>query len=186
MALLLLICFGLNYKIYFKSDLFFILCYGLVLAGFYFFQGKFLFFPGSSSFGDCPEMENRNAVASRFGKIRYYFQAKSKPDSQIIMFHGNAGTACDRTYFLDLLRALDSNVILFEYPGYGRDSDTPGEALILEQARDPDLKLKENDPDDLPVLVEIAGCGHNDILDLGANRIRTEIMNFVKEIRYIF
>ncbi|RLB99876.1 MAG: hypothetical protein DRH34_11940, partial [Deltaproteobacteria bacterium] len=85
--------------------------YTLILAALYFFQEKLLFFPGPTSFGDCPEMEKRNASAEIFGDIRYYLQTRPKPDNWIVIFHGNAGNACGRTYFLDLLKGFNANVV---------------------------------------------------------------------------
>ena len=37
----------------------------------------------------------------------------------IIVFHGNAGTAADRDYYLSALGSMGYRVILAEYPGYG-------------------------------------------------------------------
>ncbi|WP_300457237.1 alpha/beta hydrolase [Desulfobacula sp.] len=138
-----------------------ILGYGLILVIFYFFQEKFLFFPGETPFGDCPEMEKRDIRAENSGGLRYYLQAKPKPDNWILVFHGNAGNACDRTYFSDLLKAFNSNLVLFEYPGYGKDANTPKESLILEQAHALILHIKGKNPDRLPIYLmgESLGTG---------------------------
>nr|NJM02487.1 alpha/beta hydrolase [Desulfobacula sp.] len=111
--------------------------YALVLAAFYLFQGKMIFFPGLARFGDCPDMEGRGAKAESFGDIRYYIQKSLSPEQWIIIFHGNAGNAgnaCDRAYFLDLLEGFPANRVVFEYPGFGRDGKKPGESVILEGA----------------------------------------------------
>jgi hypothetical protein len=106
-------------------------------------------------------MENRHIMAENLGGLRYYVQAKPKPDNWIIVFHGNAGNACDRTYFPDLLKAFNSNLILFEYPGYGKDANTPKESLILEQAHELILHIKEKNSDNLPIYLmgESLGTG---------------------------
>ena len=95
--------------------------YALVLAVFYLFQEKIIFFPGLARFGHCPDMQRRGAKAESFGDIRYYIQKSPSPVQWIIIFHGNAGNACDRTYFLDLLEGFPANRVVFEYPGFGRD-----------------------------------------------------------------
>lgn len=138
-----------------------VLFYGFILAIFYFFQDRFLFFPGNTAFGDCPEMESRNITSERFGNIRYYLLADPHPDSWIIVFHGNAGNACDRTYFLDLLKDFNSNIILFEYPGYGKDLSRPKQSLIIEQALELTLHVKGMNPDHLPIYLmgESLGTG---------------------------
>lgn len=138
-----------------------VLFYGIILMIFYLFQDRFLFFPGKTAFGDCPEMEKYNLTAQRFGNIRYYLQADPHPDRWIIIFHGNAGNACDRTYFPDLLKAFNANIVLFEYPGYGKDTNSPTQSLIIEQALELTLHIKGMNPDNLPVYLmgESLGTG---------------------------
>lgn len=141
--------------------LFIILAYGFVLAIFYFFQEKFLFYPGNIPFGDCPEMEKYEARAEHSGEVRYYFKAAATAKSWMIVFHGNAGNACERTYFFDLLKPFDSHVVLFEYPGYGGDKNTPGESRIVQQAKDLILHLERENTAGLPIYLmgESLGTG---------------------------
>lgn len=135
--------------------------YAVILMVFYFFQGRMLFFPGTGVFGNCPEMEKNNAVAVSIENIRYYVQARPDPVSWIVIFHGNAGSGCDRIYFFDLLASLNSNIVVFEYPGYGGDANAPGEKKILDHALELIHHLKETDQKALPVylLGESIGTG---------------------------
>ncbi len=148
-------------KLFIQIISFGIVFYALVLVALYFFQDKLLFFPSASRFGDCPAMEARNAGAASVNGIRYYIKTNPDPDSWIIIFHGNAGSACDRTYFLDLLKDFNSNFIVFEYPGYGKDSHAPGESIFLRQALELVLHVKTNDQKHLPVYLvgESLGTG---------------------------
>lgn len=109
-------------------------CYGMIVAVLYFFQEKMLFFPMGQAFGNCRQMERYGAEAVSSNGIRYYLKRTKSAESWIIVFHGNAGNACDRSYFFDLLTGLKSHVVLCEYPGYGGDNRKPGEKIILEQA----------------------------------------------------
>ena len=120
-----------------------------------------MFFPSTTPFGDCPEMEKRSARAETSQNIRYYFQPKSDPDSWILIFHGNAGNACDRTYFLDFLKGFNSNLVVFEYPGFGGDSNAPKESLILKQAHELVLHIKKKNHEGLPIYLmgESLGTG---------------------------
>jgi len=52
----------------------------------------------------------------------------------IVIFHGNAGTASDRSYYLKPLTQLGYRVILAEYPGYGSRNGEPGEKTFVEDA----------------------------------------------------
>lgn len=53
-----------------------------------------------------------------------------------IVFHGNAGTAVDRAFYVKPLGALGYRVILAEYPGYGGRKGTPGEKAFVADARE--------------------------------------------------
>ncbi len=135
--------------------------YVLILVAFYLFQEKMIFFPGPARFGDCREMERLNAKAESFGGIRYYIKKRPSPENWIVIFHGNAGNACDRTYFFDLLKDLNSNLVVFEYPGFGRDGNKPGEPLILDRAVALIRHIETLNPSGLPVYLmgESLGTG---------------------------
>ncbi len=136
-------------------------CYILIGAALYFFQEKMLFFPMGSSFGECPQLGRYKATAVESDGVRYYLQESKAAESWIVVFHGNAGNACDRTYFFDLLSSLDANIVLFEYPGYGGDGQKPGERIIREQALALVQQIKGHPSGDLPVFLmgESLGTG---------------------------
>lgn len=50
----------------------------------------------------------------------------------VLVFHGNAGSALHRAYFIDALVRLDYRVIVAEYPGYGSRSGSPSESVLIE------------------------------------------------------
>jgi len=52
----------------------------------------------------------------------------------VLVFHGNAGTALDRTYYPDALNRLGYRVILAEYPGYGCREGKYGEKFFVPDA----------------------------------------------------
>ncbi|MFA5903614.1 MAG: alpha/beta hydrolase [Desulfobacula sp.] len=135
--------------------------YVFIMAAFYLFQEKMIFFPGPSRFGDCREMELRGAQAESSGDVRYYIRKTPSPDNWIILFHGNAGNACDRVYFLDLLSDFNSNLVVFEYPGFGRDGKKPGEPLILDRAVKLIRHIETLNPSGLPIYLmgESLGTG---------------------------
>lgn len=57
------------------------------------------------------------------------------PKGTVIVFHGNAGTAADRGYYVDALAPLGYRVILAEYPGYGKREGKLGEASFVSDAK---------------------------------------------------
>ncbi len=135
--------------------------YCFILVLFYLFQEKMIFFPGPARFGDCREMELRGTQAESSGDVRYYIRKKPSPDNWIVIFHGNAGNACDRTYFLELLLDFNSNLVVFEYPGFAQDGNKPGEALILDKAVALIRHIETLNPSGLPIylLGESLGTG---------------------------
>lgn len=54
----------------------------------------------------------------------------------MIVFHGNAGAAIDRSYYVDALTPLGYRVVLAEYPGYGGRSGQPREKVFVADAID--------------------------------------------------
>ena len=54
----------------------------------------------------------------------------------IIVFHGNAGTAADRDYYLSPLGSMGYRVILAEYPGYGGLKGELGEQSFVNDSQE--------------------------------------------------
>ncbi|MDD2761605.1 MAG: alpha/beta hydrolase [Methylomonas sp.] len=50
----------------------------------------------------------------------------------ILVFHGNAGAAVHRGYFVEGLQNLGYRVVLAEYPGYGARLGAPSETRLIE------------------------------------------------------
>lgn len=62
-------------------------------------------------------------------------QPQDNLQGTIIVFHGNAGTALDRSYYADALVKLGYRVLLAEYPGYGGREGKPSESVFVTDAR---------------------------------------------------
>jgi pimeloyl-ACP methyl ester carboxylesterase len=60
---------------------------------------------------------------------------KSEPRGTIVVFHGNAGCAFDRTYYVDAFVERGFRTFLYEYPGYGGRPGSPSAASIIDNAR---------------------------------------------------
>lgn len=97
------------------------LVYLLSLVLIFFFQKKIIFPIDGSSWKDCSQ------VSSGWAPYSYEYNGKTlngwiKRDSEAkfitIVFHGNGGKACNRTYWEGLLGAGPTEVVLIEYPGY--------------------------------------------------------------------
>lgn len=76
----------------------------------------------------------------------------------IVVLHGNAGTAADRAYYVQALAPLGFQVILAEYPGYGRRRGEPAEDLFVQDASETLRLAREHHGGPLYLLGESLGC----------------------------
>ena len=82
-----------------------------------------------------------------------------QPKGTIIVFHGNAGTAADRVYYVNALTRLGFRVILAEYPGYGKRTGKMGEESFVLDAKETMLLAFEQYGAPIYLLGESLGCG---------------------------
>jgi len=117
------------------SHLLWIAAVGLgFLALVYVLQDRLLYFPARATVTEVvagdrlrpwPSAEDfRGLVAEPSGDVR----------GTVIVFHGNAGHAGHRTFYVQALAPLGYRVILAEYPGYGPRPGKPGEATLVADA----------------------------------------------------
>jgi alpha-beta hydrolase superfamily lysophospholipase len=104
----------------------------------YFFQEKMLFHPTRESFTGCKKLERLGGTAIEETietlPVRYYHWSPENPAGDIVVFHGNAGSACDRAYFISALNELGFAVSIVEYPGYSGDSIRPSQDNLLRSS----------------------------------------------------
>jgi pimeloyl-ACP methyl ester carboxylesterase len=80
---------------------------------------------------------------------------------RMLVFHGNAGHALHRNYYVNGLVALHAGweVYIFEYPGYGARPGSPSEAAIKSSAERALRLLLSRDSRPLYILGESLGSG---------------------------
>jgi pimeloyl-ACP methyl ester carboxylesterase len=121
--------------------LFLLIAYSLVVAAAFLFQRKLLYMP------TCLDMPSLQPQAARLGVTLWngpgkgYRALLSEPAVEknktptVIVFHGNAGSAMDRMYYVDALKQRGLRVLLVEYPGYGARPGQPSEKALVSDAR---------------------------------------------------
>jgi pimeloyl-ACP methyl ester carboxylesterase len=77
----------------------------------------------------------------------------------IVVYHGNAGRACDRTYLSDEFTNLNYTTMLVEYPGYAGIDGKPSMKAMLKGVRDMDAYAKKQGYKEIMVLGESIGTG---------------------------
>lgn len=102
-----------------------------ILFGFflYLIQGSMVYYPNKTPFEECA-LGN----AQTQGKARFYLAGNQESEKQIIIYHGNAGRACDRIPLVEMINPEYSYIIV-EYPGYGEEGK-PSRRRILENVKD--------------------------------------------------
>jgi pimeloyl-ACP methyl ester carboxylesterase len=101
----------------------------------------------------------RNAA----GEIIGWRLPNAKAKNRMVVFHGNAGCALDRPYYVESFQALnggaDWEVFLFEYPGYGARPGALGKSSFVATGRAALDELLAADARPLFILGESLGSG---------------------------
>jgi len=112
-----------------------LLTYILILLAVFLLQRKMMYFPAHYSEEQQREMlaELNLQVWPFTGGTRGMISQPPLADAKgtILVFHGNAGSAMHRSYYIDALQPLGYRVIIAEYPGYGARSGSPSEAELI-------------------------------------------------------
>lgn len=86
-------------------------------------------------------------------------QGPEKFKATVVVFHGNAGTAISRKYYIDALEIRGYRVVLAEFPGYGGRSGKLSEKSFVKDARATVLHAKKDFGEPLFIWGESMGCG---------------------------
>ena len=115
------------------STLFLYLIFLLVI---FLFQRKLIYFPETYTLDRQPELISTLNLHPWPDKESYRgFISQNELDQYkgtVLIFHGNAGSAKGRLYYIEALESLGYRVILAEYPGYGSRTGQPSESVFIE------------------------------------------------------
>jgi pimeloyl-ACP methyl ester carboxylesterase len=125
-------------------------------------QERMLYFPSHN----VPDEKTLSSQGLRFWPVgrdgyRGFVDTGASPagNGTIVVFHGNAGAASDRDYYLAALRPLGFRVLLAEYPGYGGRQGRPGERTFVQDAHETLRLVAAQYGRPLYLLGESLGCG---------------------------
>ena len=123
---------------YFRPMLSIILVYLILLLLAFLLQRKMIYFPETYVLEQQPEITRTLDLHPWPSSKNYrgFISRRSIHNCQgtIVVFHGNAGSARGRNYYIDALQNLGYRVILAEYPGYGAKPGQPSEQALVEDA----------------------------------------------------
>lgn len=107
------------------------ICY--LLFGFWLFlsQRKFIYFPDNQDFLSCEGFQDAQKIY--MDKTRAYLKKTS--DKLVIVYHGNAGSACDRYFLKEIFEKKGYSYIFVEYSGYSNDTKNPSKKLLQQDVK---------------------------------------------------
>jgi hypothetical protein len=130
----------------------------LALMGFGMFQNKLLYFPAPANVAAMtagglsawPAADDfRGLLAEPHGPAR----------ATLLLFHGNAGHAGHRQFYVDALTNQGLRVILAEYPGYGPRGGDLGENSLVADAEQAIVRARAQFAGPLLIAGESLGAG---------------------------
>lgn len=111
---------------------YFLIIYVILFLFLFFNQRSMIYFPNNQDFYDCHGFSDYEKI--NFNGTRFYFQNNSN-DVVLIYYHGNAGSACDRSFTRKVFDKFNISFIFVEYAGYSNDIVRPSKNLILQDVR---------------------------------------------------
>ena len=141
-----------------------LLIYAVVVIVAYIFQNRMIYMPRRAGLA---EIRNTAAI---YGlplwpedTIHYqgFVTENELADAKgtIVVFHGNAGSALDRSYYLQPLQQQGFRVLLAEYPGYGARQGRTGEISFVANGRETVEATLKKYREPVYIWGESLGCG---------------------------
>jgi hypothetical protein len=118
-------------------------------------QERIVYQPGSRDFATCPAFANTEKVTHN--DTRMYVSGFDLP--VVVLYHGNAGSACDRALYAQLFAEAGYDYVIVEYAGYGNDPRIPTHALIKQDVRNVVDWIEQNDITNITLVGESIGGG---------------------------
>lgn len=94
-------------------------------------QQRVVYQPWPQDFATCPRLADATQVTYR--GTRMYVHATSGPIA--VLYHGNAGAACDRAFLAERISQAGLGYILVEYAGYSNDPVPPSHERIKQDVQ---------------------------------------------------
>ena len=129
-------------------------------------QNQLLYHPrlgSEAEFGAEARQRDLQPWRDAQGRLIGWFRPNPRAAHRLVVFHGNAGCALDRSYFVEAFAALgggaDWEVRIFEYPGYGTRPGPPGKTAFIAEGRAALQDLRAADARPIFLLGESIGSG---------------------------
>ncbi len=135
----------------------------LIFVSFYFlfgllltvFQERVVYHPGSQDFMACTDLKDAERI--NYNGTRMYIKDTDMPT--VVLYHGNAGSACDRSLYANIFAQAGYGYIIVEYAGYSNETRNPSHELIKNDVRNVVAYIAEYKLSDIAVVGESIGTG---------------------------
>src|SRR3989338_9126984 len=134
-----------------------VISYVFIAGWLYVKQDAMLYFPDGRPFAYCPEL-GAGVEVSMDGTRGYFFQ-NGTSSKLAILYHGNAGSACDRAYYRTAIEQAGHSWLFVEYTGYAGDGKKPTGSGMLEDVRRTLAWIKTQEFSSTAVVGESIGSG---------------------------
>lgn len=118
-------------------------------------QEQVVYQPSAQDFDTCPTLATAERVNHR--GTRMYLSGTDRPLA--ILYHGNAGSACDRAFYAQTFLAMGYDFLLVEYAGYSNDPLPPSHDRIKADVEHVIDFLSERTPPSVTLIGESIGTG---------------------------
>ena len=126
------------------------------------FQDSLLYFPARVPLAKAVDEASREGLFPWPSGDAYrglLAEPKTPARATLLLFHGNAGHAGHRGWYVDSLSRLGVRVILAEYPGYGPRDGGLGETSLVPDAIETVAQVRRQFPGPLILAGESLGAG---------------------------
>lgn len=131
-------------------------CYVLMGIIMYSFQDRFLYRPSDQNFYDCHGFSYYDKQS--YNGTRFYYRETTK-EKIIVYYHGNVGSACDRSVLKFGYGRMNTTLAFVEYAGYSNDSVEPSKERILQDVRNMEVFLDSKNFTEVVVIGDSLGTG---------------------------
>jgi esterase/lipase len=104
------------------------------------FQRKVLYFSNDQDFQSCKGFLDAKKVTVE--GTRMYFKKNS--DNLIVFYHGNGGSACDRSFLKETFDKQNLSYIFVEYAGYSNDIEKSSKEKLMRDVEHTNNYIKDH------------------------------------------
>ena len=100
--------------------------FGLLL---FLFQDRLIYLPDNTPTEQCP---TPGTIVNTEKGMRGYYLPAPEATGIVVVYHGNAGRACNRHFYTQPVHEAEHSLLLIEYPGYAEAARRPNTEKLLQ------------------------------------------------------